>query len=192
MLSDGRLDIMVGGRAITPLRALDVAFSDSYTQHTVGFMVVDSSREKFSSVDKIRTIEDLNLGMLDVSYYKKRVQEMFPNAKLTTVEGPRKYFKGKHPDVDAFVFSAEAGSAWAMLYPAYTSVVAKGVKLKAPVGYALPKGQQEYVQFMNTWLQLKEENAFLQKVYDYWILGKDPKAKKPRWSVMRNVLGWDF
>ena len=192
MLSDGRLDITVGGRAITPLRALDVAFSDSYTQHTVGFMVVDSRREMFGSVNKIRAIEDLNIGMLDVSYYKKLIQEMFPNAKLTTVEGPRKYFKGKYPDVDAFVFSAEAGSAWAMLYPGFTSVVAKDVKLKAPVGYALPKGQQDYVQFINTWLQLKKENMYLQSVYDYWIQGKDPKAKKPRWSVIRNVFGWDF
>jgi len=130
--------------------------------------------------------------MLDVSYYKNLIQEMFPNAKLTTVEGPRKYFKGKYPDVDTFVFPAEAGSAWAMLYPAFTSVVAKDVKLKAPVGYALPKGQQDYVQFINTWLQLKKENMYLQSVYDYWILGKDPKAKKPRWSVIRNVFGWDL
>ena len=192
MLSDGRLDITVGGMGITPLRALDVAFSDSYTQHTVGFMVSDSMRDQFSSINKIRMIEDLNIGMLDVSYYKNLIQEMFPNAKLTTVEGPRKYFKGKYPDVDTFVFPAEAGSAWAMLYPAFTSVVAKDVKLKAPVGFALPKGKHEFVQFINTWLQLKKDNAYLQKVYDYWILGKDPKAKKPRWSVIRNVFGWDL
>jgi len=192
MLSDGRLDITVGGRGITPLRALDVAFSDPYTQHTVGFMVADSSRDKFSTADKMRAIKDLNIGMLDVSYYKKLIQEMFPNAKLMTIESPRKYFQGKYPDVDVFVFSAEAGSAWAMLYPGFTSVVSKDVKLKAPVGFALPKGQLDYVQFINTWLQLKKENTYLQKVYDYWILGKDPKAKKPRWSVIRNVFGWDF
>ena len=43
---------------------------------------------------------------------------------------------------------------------------------------------------MNTWLKLKKENGLQKKVYDYWILGKNPEAKKPRWSVMKDVLGW--
>ena len=192
MLSDGRLDITVGGRTITPERALDVAFSDSYTRHTVGFMVADSRRDKFSTIDKIATIDDLHIGMPDIAYYKKRIQEMFPNATLTTVESPRKYFKGEYPDVDVFIYSAEAGSAWAMLYPGYTSVVAKGVKIIAPIGFALPKSQLDFTRFINTWLQLKKDNAYQQQVYDYWILGKNPKAKKPRWSVIRNVFGWDI
>lgn len=192
MLSDGGLDIIIGGRTITPLRALDVNFSDSYSQHTIGFMVADSSRDKFSSAYKIGMIDGLNLGILDVVYYKKALQEKFPNAKLTTVESPRKYFQGKYPDVDAFVYSAEAGFAWAMLYPDYSSVVAKGLKSIAPIGFVLPKGQLAFVQFMNTWLRLKKESSYQQQVYDYWILGKNPKAKQPRWSVIRNVFGWDI
>jgi len=54
----------------------------------------------------------------------------------------------------------------------------------------LPKGQLDYVQYINTWLKLKKENGLQEKVYDYWILGKNPKAKQPRWSVMKDVLGW--
>jgi Na+/H+-dicarboxylate symporter len=192
MLSDGRLDIVIGGRGITPLRALVVDFSDSYSQHTLGFMVADSMRDKFSSAYKIGMIDGLKLGVLDISYYKKAIQELFPNAELTTIESPRKYFQGKHPEVDAFVYSVEAGFAWAMLYPDYSSVVAKGLKSIAPIGFALPKGQLEFVQFINTWLRLKKESSYQQQVYDYWILGKNPKAKQPRWSVIRNLFGWDI
>jgi len=79
-----------------------------------------------------------------------------------------------------------------MLYPEYSVVVPKGLSLKAPAGLTLPKGQLDYVQFINTWLQLKEENGQLKLIYDYWILGENPKAKKPRWSVMKDVLGWTF
>jgi len=77
-----------------------------------------------------------------------------------------------------------------MLYPNYSAIIPKGLKLRAPVAFALPKEQLGYVLYMNTWLKLKKENGFQQKVYDYWILGENPKAKKPRWSVMKDVLGW--
>ena len=190
MLSDGRLDIVVGGRIITPLRALDVSFSDSYIEKSVSFMVLDSRREEFSAVDNIRMIKNLNIGLEKSAHYREVIVEKFPNAKLTTVDGPRKYFMGQYPDVDAFMYSAEAGSAWAMLYPHYSSVVAKGLKIKVPVGFALPKSQVDFTQFMNTWLQLKQDSGYQQTVYDYWILGKNPKAKKRRWSVMHDVLGW--
>lgn len=43
MLRDGRVDLVIGGRAIIPRRALDVAFSDSYTHHSVAFIVGDAS-----------------------------------------------------------------------------------------------------------------------------------------------------
>ena len=100
------------------------------------------------------------------------------------------FLKGKYPDVDALVFSTEAGSAWSMLYSNYTAIIPKGLKLKVPVAFALPKADIEYASFINTWLQLKKESGFQQSVYNYWILGKNPKAKKPRWSVIKDVFGW--
>jgi ABC-type amino acid transport substrate-binding protein len=65
-------------------------------------------------------------------------------------------------------------------------------KIKMPVGFALPKTQLGFTQFINTWLEVKKDSVYLQSVYDYWVLGENPKAKKPRWSVKHDVLGWDF
>ena len=192
LLTDGSLDIAIGGLAITPNRALLVAFSNSYIHHTIGLMMLDARRKEFSSVADINEMELLNLGVPNSSYYKKSIQEIFPNAKLTDVSTPREYFKGKYKKLDAFIYPAETGSAWAMLYPEYAVVVPKGLSLKAPAGLTLPKGQLDFVQFINTWLQLKEENGQLQNIYDYWILGENPKSEKPRWSVMKDVLGWTF
>ena len=190
MLEDGRIDIIVGGRIITPMRALDVAYSDHYIQKTLAFLVRDASRDEFSTVESIRLIKDLNIGLEESAYYRNIIAEMFPNATLTTVDGPRKYVKGGYPDLDAMTYSAEAGSAWAMLYPDYTSVVAKGLKIKIPVAFALPKGEQDFTLFLNTWLLLNKEVGHEKKIYDYWILGISPDAETPRWSIMRDVLGW--
>jgi hypothetical protein len=137
-------------------------------------------------------MDSLNLAIIENPYYEKMVRDLFSNATVTPIDTPRAYFKGHYKDVDALVFSAETGSAWTLLYPDYAVVVPKGLKLKAPVGLTLPKGQQDYVQFMDTWLTLKEDNGFLRKVYNYWILGENPKAKKARWSVLHDVLGIDI
>jgi Na+/H+-dicarboxylate symporter len=192
MLDDGRADIIIGGLAITPNRAFDVAFSDPYTHHTAGLVVADARREEFSSIENIVKMDHFNVVVLDLNYYGKMVQERFPKAKLTVIPNPRSYFKGNLKDIDAFFYSAEAGSAWTMLYPQYSIVVPKGLSTKAPVAFALPKGQTDYRQFINTWLKLKKENGYLDRVYDYWILGENPKIKKPRWSVIHNVLGWSW
>jgi len=190
LLANGSIDITIGGRAITPVRALGVSFTDSYTYHTAGILVTDARRDDFSDLYSIKAMKNLNLGVGNSKYYQDMVKEHFPNAELTPVPNVRQFLKQKHQQVDAVIYSAEAGSAWAMLYPNYSAVIPKGLNLRAPVAFALPKGQLDYVEYLNTWLKLKKENGFQKKVYDYWILGENPKAKKPRWSVMKDVLGW--
>lgn len=192
MLADGRVDIVIGGHIITPQIALDVSFSAPYAHHTAAFLIRDARREEFGSVAKINRMEQLRLGMLNTDYYRQTIQEKFPKATIVEVANPREYFKAKNSDIDGLIFSAEAGSAWAMIYPQYSTVVPEGLHYKAPLAFYLPKGEGEYTQFFDTWLRLKKETGFLDMVYNHWILGKNPKAKKPRWSVIRNVLGWQI
>jgi Na+/H+-dicarboxylate symporter len=133
MLEDGRVDIIIGGNIITPLRALDDSFSASYTHYTAALIIRDARREEFSSVEKITDMENLRLGVLNSSYYNKAIQALFPNATMVPVATLREFFKSKKEDIDALVFSAEAGSAWTMLYPQFSTVVPKGLRLRAPV-----------------------------------------------------------
>ncbi len=190
LLADGSIDMTIGGHSITPIRAIDVAFTEPYTFHTAGIIVNDAKRDEFSDLYAIQAMNNLNLGVGKSKYYQEVVKEFFPNARLTQVNNIRLFLKGKYKDVDALIYSTEAGSAWTMLYPNYSALIPKHLKFRAPVGFVLPKGQVDFVLYMNTWLKLKKENGFHDKVYDYWILGENPRAIKPRWSVMKDVLGW--
>ena len=41
------------------------------------------------------------------------------------------------------------------------------------------------------WIDVKKKEHTFQRFYDYWILGQQAAANvEPRWSVIRNVLGW--
>ena len=43
---------------------------------------------------------------------------------------------------------------------------------------------------IGTWLQLKQNDGTLKRLYEYWILGRGAEKSEKRWSVVRNVLSW--
>ncbi|MFV2055255.1 MAG: cation:dicarboxylate symporter family transporter [Thiohalomonadales bacterium] len=191
-LKEGRLDIVIGGRVITPESAIEFLYSDAYTYHTAGFVVFDAIRDNFSSLKKVRQMQDLKLYVPDVPYYVSAIKKLLPDTSYEVLSSPRKFFKGKHEEKSAFVYSAEVGSAWTLLYPEYSVVVPQGLSIKAPVGFIMPKGQMDFMSYMNTWLKLKTFNGFQKMVYDYWILGKNLNKQNPRWSVAHDVFGWNI
>ena len=88
------------------------------------------------------------------------------------------------------MYSAEAGSAWTLIYPQYGVVIPSGISVKGASALALPQDAPLFLNYINTWLELSEKSGALSRLYDYWILGEEQQAQEPRWSVLRNVLGW--
>jgi ABC-type amino acid transport substrate-binding protein len=62
--------------------------------------------------------------------------------------------------------------------------------IKVPLAYPLARHDQRLAAFFNTWIDLKRRDGTLEALYRYWILGRDAAPHTPRWSVIRNVLGW--
>jgi ABC-type amino acid transport substrate-binding protein len=85
---------------------------------------------------------------------------------------------------------AESVSAWTLLYPHFSVVVPQPGVIKAPFGFAVARGASEMGEFLDTWIDLYRKNGTLNTLYDYWILGRNEEDDEPRWSVIRNVLGW--
>ena len=40
------------------------------------------------------------------------------------------------------------------------------------------------------WIQLKERDQTLSRLFDYWIRGIKPEGAERRWSVWHSVLGF--
>lgn len=190
-IRDGRADVIVGGWSITPDRALALDFSQAYLRHNLGIITTDSRRNEFNTVEDINNSEEpIRLGFPIADYYRTPVQNLFPNAELVDMESPRDFLRGDMESVDAVVFSAEWGSAWSLLYPHSAVVVPQGMRIVVPMGIALPINDFSLKRFIDTWLELKQDNGLQQKLFDYWILGQSAVEKPPRWSILRNVLGF--
>jgi Na+/H+-dicarboxylate symporter/ABC-type amino acid transport substrate-binding protein len=189
-VNEGYCDIVMSGTVVTPERAQEGAFSAPYTDATLAFVVQDHRLEEFSSRDAIRRLKAPRIGVLNVPYYVSKVQQFLPQATIVPFNSITEFFEGKGEEIDAFLYAAEAGSAWSLLYPAYTVAIPQPGVLKGPVAYPLPRGDRELADFINVWIELKKRDRTIDTLYDYWILGKNAVPKQPHWSVLRNVLHW--
>jgi len=48
----------------------------------------------------------------------------------------------------------------------------------------------EMMGFVSNWVDLKQKEGTVGELYDYWMLGGVTRRSEPRWSIIRDVLGW--
>jgi ABC-type amino acid transport substrate-binding protein len=151
-------------------------------------VVEDHRRHKFKTWRAIDEKLITRLGVVGKSRAED-VKRALPNTDIELLDTYREFFTDNPKGVGALVISAEAGSAWTIIYPSY-SVVVPEPHVKAHAGLAMPLGDSDFADFVDDWLELKKTSGFIDTLYDKWILGKSEEQKKPRWSIIRDVLHW--
>jgi Na+/H+-dicarboxylate symporter/ABC-type amino acid transport substrate-binding protein len=187
-LNDGYCDIVMTGLAITTDRAQKMAFSESYIDQTLAFIIKDHRRDEFKAWKDIKMIDSPRIGIPDVPYFVSLAHQYLPGAQIIPLTSPREFLSEKVKNLDAFIYSAEAGSAWTLIYPDYSVVVPLPDPVAFPMAYPIARDDSEMVNFVNHWLTLKKKDKTIARIYDHWILGKGAAKKEPRWSVIRNVF----
>ena len=188
LLADGRLDIIMSGMALTTERLEHYALSNTYLDQTMAFLVKDFDRTKFQSKESLMALDTLKIGCSS-RYFSDKFKNFLPNATIVSSASPRKFLKGKDTELDAFLLSAEAGSAWTIIFPSYSVAIPENTLIKIPCAYPMPK-DEGWVQFVNTWIELKQKDGTKDRLFHHWIEGKGADLKEPRWSIMKDVLHW--
>lgn len=189
-LDAGRVDVVLSGLLVTPERTLELAFSEPYMDATLALVVPDHARGRFDTNEKLRIPDSVRVAAVNLPYYTRFVERNLPNFEVVPVDSPRAFFKAEAGAYDALLHSAEAGSAWTLVYPSYSVVVPKPRTVSAPVAIGLPKDAPELTAYVDTWLQLQRRSGVVRELHAYWILGEGAASEEPRWSVIRDVLGW--
>ena len=58
------------------------------------------------------------------------------------------------------------------------------------MGQALLNPAEDVADAVNEWVIFAGSEGMFDHVYAYWVLGEGAETSQPRWSVIRNVLGW--
>jgi ABC-type amino acid transport substrate-binding protein len=190
LLESGYLDIVMSGVAVTTDRMQNMAFSASYLDETLAFVVKDYRRDEFNSRKAVKNLEAPKFGIPPSRYYAAKVRAYVPQAELVVLDSPRDFFTKRSEELDALVYSAERGSSWSLIYPEFTVAIPHPDVFAIPVAYPLARGDEEMVGFVSTWVELKKKDKTIESLFDYWVGGKTTASSQPRWSIIRNVLKW--
>jgi Na+/H+-dicarboxylate symporter/ABC-type amino acid transport substrate-binding protein len=191
VLESNRVDVVMSGILVTTERASRAVFSSSYLDEVLAFVVLDYRRADFSDAAWVRAQDGLRLGVPDVPSIADLVRREFPKARIAPVsvtDATNPFDAGLA--VDGFVLTAERGSFLTLLHPEFSIAVPRPLDIRLPLAYPVANRDVEAARFLTTWIELKRKDGTIQALYDHWILGRDAKAKTPRWSVLRDVLGW--
>ena len=192
-MAEGCCDLIMSGVVITRRRAEELAFSIPYLEEHVAFLTRDHDRSAFAFRDSIRAVSPLRLGVVPISYVVSAVREYAPGAELEVLRTKPellRFLRGEMPDVDAVVMTAERGAIRSLHHPQLSVVVPDPPIMTIPVAYVIGEGDERLRQSVNTWIDFLKRDGAIDNLRDYWVYGKDAKPREPRWSIIRDVLGW--
>ena len=181
-------DLVMSGVAITADRSMHVQFSASYLDETVAFVVPDHQMTAFSDWSNVRAMGHLRLGVPRASYFVKKIHEELNDVEIVPFDRIDEMFVPHVPPVDAIVVTAERGSAYTLLHPEYSVAVPKPRPFKVPLAYVIAGRDPAMVSMVDTWIELKRKDDTIAELFAHWILGLDAEPKRPRWSIIDNVL----
>jgi Na+/H+-dicarboxylate symporter/ABC-type amino acid transport substrate-binding protein len=189
MLRSGQIDIAMSCIASLPDRFSYASFTRPYLELSLGFVVRDHERGVFSDREALLEYEDLTVALVSTYYHEARLKRLLPNVDIVMLEAAEDFFTDDSHGADALLLTVEEGSAYAYRYPRFT-VVRPANNTGIPASYAVPKGDIEMMEFVSNWIELKRMDGTIDSLYEYWMLGGAAESREPRWSIIRNVLGW--
>jgi len=190
-LNQGYCDIIMSGLMVTTGRAMRMEFTDPYLKTNIAFVVEDHRIKEFSSRQSLKKTKNLKVAAYDAPYWIEMAHKLLPEAQVIPVQRAKVFFDAKKGTFDAFLYNAEQGAAWTLLYPEYGVAVPKPDPEYKPMAYPVAKKNDDFRVFINTWIELRKDDHTITELYNYWVLGEPRDQQQPRWCILHNVLGRD-
>ena len=183
-------DIVMSGVVVTTERSIRIQFSGTYLNETIAFLVPDHRVAAFSDWGSIRSMARLRVAVPANPHYMRKIRDELGNVDVIPIHGLDEAFAALNRTADAVLVTAERGSAFTLMHPAYSVAVPKPRPVKVPLAYAIPGRDAAMLSLVNSWIELKKNDGTIDRLFAHWIMGQTPGDKPPRWSVIRDVLHW--
>jgi polar amino acid transport system substrate-binding protein len=177
-LLTGKFDIIIGGMGITPARNLKVNFSDPYEFSGMSLVANNKLAAGNSGLDAFNRPDVTvvaRIGTTAASAAKK----YFPEAKLRLFDDEGQALQEVlNQRAAAMVSSQPFPEFQALKYSEKLFLPLAGKTFtKEPIGFAIQKGDVDFLNFLNNWIRVKNADGWLQDRYDYWFTTQDWKSQ---------------
>jgi polar amino acid transport system substrate-binding protein len=174
----GKYDIIISGLSISAERALKVDFSNPYNETDVKLIASAKSpagaETKLEAFDK----ETIKIGVLEGSTAEDMAGVVLPNAQIIDYTDSGEAFNdlvdGK---LDAAVADSPRPDIVAQLFPDKVKCLCDIALSTYPAAFAVPRGDVEFVNFLNAWIASRTSNHWLERKREYWFKSTDWQTK---------------
>ena len=161
---------MTGSASISPSRAKAAGYSKSYFSLATVPLILSKNSDKF------KDWSDLNMAGVTVAAtlgttQEKQVKQFFPDANHQIVEAPARDFQevlaGR---ADAHITSNVEAIKLVEKYTQMMIVPVSAPKAPTPIAMLLPQADQVWINYVDTWIALKNERGFFDTLGKKWKL----------------------
>lgn len=180
-LHQQRLDLVAGGIQLTSGRASDSGLSDGYLPVHLGLVVPDAKVRLFQDGNRALQGRSISLALHDASAISAGLEEEI--ARMLAADGPRPRVRlipvaSKQPlftdngfqAVDGLLIPAEAGAAWAVLYPRTSLITPFQARLTSELVLMIGGRDPALERTINSWLAREKGLGRIEQLYNHWIL----------------------
>ena len=165
----GKIDIIAGGMAITPQRALKIDFSHPYADSGIS-LVTNTGKTR-----NIKHMEELNQKSVTIAVVAKTASNelasrLFNNSTLkvfgTAQEAQQAVLDG---EAHAWLASMPQPEFLALEHPDKVDLPLGKPILPYKAGFGVKKGEQEWLNFLNAWVTARKADMWLSATHKYWF-----------------------
>jgi len=168
-LLSGKFDIIIGGMSIQPQRALKVNFSIPYEYSGMSLVADKAKAGKFKTLadfDKPEIVLAVRQGTTAVDAAKKYM----PKAQLKLFDQEaqtiQEVLNGR---AHAVVASDPFPAFQALKYPDKLVLPLAEPFTKEPIAFAVRKGDPDFLNFLDGWIRMVNDEGWLAERHNYWF-----------------------
>jgi polar amino acid transport system substrate-binding protein len=172
-LLDNRFDVIISNLSISTNRAMQVNFSAPYNSTALSLIANRKLAGGFQTITDFDK-PGVTIGVLDMSLAVDVTSNAFPNAQLKTYVEDGDLFQalldGK---ISAAVADSPEPEIIAKLYSDQVDLPATKVLATFPAAFATRRGDMDFINFLNSWIEARTVNQWLERRRNYWFKTTD-------------------
>jgi len=163
-----RYDIIISGLSITAERALKVNFSAPYNVTHLTLAANEKMSKGFKTVESFNK-NGITIGVVHGTTAEEIGSLTFPNAKIKLYEEDQALFKDLTEDkISAAISDAPRPEAVAKGFPGIVTTPLKPLAT-FPAAFAVRRGDPDFVNFLNSWIQERTVNGWIERRSKHWF-----------------------
>lgn len=168
-LLTGKFDVIIGGMGIKPDRNLKVNFSIPYDNSGMSIVASKKLAPNYSSLEDFNKPNVTIVARLGTTA-AEAARRFMPNAELRLFDSePLAFQELKNGNAHAMVSSAPFPGHRAAEYPDELYLPISGTFTFEPIGFALPKGDLDLLNYFNNWITVVGAEGWLAERKHYWF-----------------------